>query len=76
MKIKAAVTYETGAPFVIEEVELAVPKVFIPQLLDYYRRGQFPFDRLVKYYPFSEINTAFKESHEGVCIKAILRIDE
>ena len=54
----------------------AVPKVFIPQLLDYYRRGQFPFDRLVKYYPFSEINTAFKESHEGVCIKAILKMDE
>ena len=26
MKIKAAVTYETGAPFVIEEVELAAPK--------------------------------------------------
>ena len=26
MKIKAAVTYSTGAPFVIEEVELAAPK--------------------------------------------------
>ena len=54
----------------------AVPKVFIPQLLDYYRRGQFPFDRLVKYYPFSEINKAFEESHAGVCIKAILKMDE
>lgn len=54
----------------------AVPKVFIPQLLDYYRRGQFPFDRLVKYYPFTQINKAFEESHSGVCIKAILKMDE
>ena len=54
----------------------AVPKVFIPQLLDYYRRGQFPFDRLVKFYPFSQINEAFAESHAGVCIKAILKMDE
>lgn len=54
----------------------AVPKAFIPQLLDYYRRGQFPFDCFVKFYPFSEINKAFEESHSGVCIKEILKMDE
>ena len=27
MKIKAAVTYETGAPYKIEEVELDAPKL-------------------------------------------------
>ena len=50
----------------------AIPKLFIPKLLDYYRKGMFPFDKLIKFYPFEEINTAFKESHEGKCIKAVL----
>jgi len=53
----------------------AIPKVFIPQLLDYYRRGQFPFDRLVKFYPFEQINEALADSHAGKCIKAILKMD-
>lgn len=52
----------------------AIPKLFIPKLLDYYRKGMFPFDKLIKFYPFEEINTAFKESHEGKCIKAVLEM--
>lgn len=50
----------------------AIPKLFIPKLMEYYRDGRFPFDKLIKFYPFAEINTAFKESHEGKCIKAVL----
>ena len=53
----------------------SIPKLFIPKLLDYYKKGMFPFDRLVKFYPFEQINEAFEESHSGKCIKAILRID-
>lgn len=53
----------------------AVPKVFIPQLLDYYRRGLFPIDRLIQCYPFSDINRAFEESHSGACIKAVLKME-
>ncbi|MCI5647878.1 MAG: NAD(P)-dependent alcohol dehydrogenase [Fusicatenibacter sp.] len=53
----------------------SVAKIFIPQLLDYYRRGMFPFDRLVKFYPFEQINKAVEDSHKGGCIKAILRMD-
>lgn len=54
----------------------AVPKDFIPKLLDYYRRGMFPFDRLIKFYPFEQINEALEESHSGKCIKAVLRMDQ
>lgn len=40
----------------------SIPKIFIPQLLDYYRKGMFPFDRLIQYYPFEEINQAFEDT--------------
>ena len=53
----------------------AIPKLFIPKLIEYYREGRFPFDRLIKFYPFEEINRAFEESHKGVCIKAVLTMD-
>ena len=53
----------------------AVPKNFIPKLLDYYHRGQFPFDKLIKFYPFEQINEALEASHKGECIKAVLRMD-
>lgn len=53
-----------------------VPKLFIPKLIDYYRAGQFPFDKLIKFYPFSEINEALEASHKGDCIKAVLKMDE
>ncbi len=32
----------------------AVPQRFIPKLIDLYRAGRFPFDRLVKFYPFAD----------------------
>lgn len=53
----------------------SMPKVFIPQLLEYYRMGRFPFDRLVTYYDFADINQAFEDSHHGKVIKAVLRME-
>lgn len=53
----------------------AIPKLFIPKLIEYYKDGRFPFDRLLKFYPFEEINRAFKESHEGKCIKAVMTME-
>lgn len=52
----------------------SIPKSFIPQLIELYMKGLFPFDKLVKYYPFSEINTAIKDSLEGRVLKPILKI--
>ena len=49
----------------------AIPKLFIPELLDYYKKGMFPFDKLIKFYPFEKINEAFEESGSGKCIKAV-----
>ncbi len=49
-----------------------VPQVFIPQLIELYRQGRFPFDKLVKFYPFDEINEAVLDSESGATLKPIL----
>lgn len=52
----------------------SIPQVFIPKLVEYYKRGEFPFDRLIRYYDFSEINTAFEDMKNGSVIKAVLKM--
>ena len=53
----------------------SIPKEFLPKLLDYYKRGMFPFDKLIRYYSFDQINEAQAESDAGKCIKAVLRME-
>jgi aryl-alcohol dehydrogenase len=48
------------------------PDEFIPQLIDLYRAGRFPFDRLIKTYPLSAINEAVTDQRDGRCVKAVL----
>lgn len=50
----------------------SVPRVFIPKLIEFYKAGRFPFDRLVKRYGFEQISRAFEDSANGVAIKPIL----
>jgi aryl-alcohol dehydrogenase len=50
------------------------PDLFIPQLIEFYRDGRFPFDRLVKFYPFAEIEHAFHDSERGATVKPVLRM--
>ncbi|MDX3235132.1 NAD(P)-dependent alcohol dehydrogenase [Streptomyces sp. ME03-5709C] len=52
----------------------AIPQQFIPRLLQMYRSGRFPFDRLVRFYDFQDINAAFAEAASGGVIKPVLRI--
>ena len=52
----------------------AVPQQFIPKLIELHQAGQFPFDRLVKFYDFSEINRAIADAKRGDTIKPVLRI--
>ena len=52
----------------------AVPQLFIPKLIALYRAGKFPFDRLVQYYDFEDIERAFEDSKQGRTIKPIVRI--
>jgi Zn-dependent alcohol dehydrogenase len=49
-------------------------RTFIPTLIELYRQGRFPFDRLVRFYRFDEINQAMADSESGVTIKPILKM--
>lgn len=51
----------------------AVSALMIPELIGLYRSGRFPFDRLITFYDFSEINQAFDDVAAGRVIKAVLR---
>jgi aryl-alcohol dehydrogenase len=51
----------------------SVPEIFIPQLIDLYAQGRFPFDKMLKFYPFDQINAAAEDSERGKIIKAVVR---
>jgi len=51
----------------------SVPDVFIPQLIEMYRQGHFPFDRLISFYPLDDIQQAVEDMETGKVIKPVLR---
>jgi aryl-alcohol dehydrogenase len=52
----------------------AVPDLFIPKLIELYRQGRFPIDRMITFYPFDEINQAVEDMEKGRVIKPVLRL--
>lgn len=54
----------------------STPETFIPTLIDLYRADKFPFDELVTYYDFENIENAVEDQEAGEVIKPILRISE
>jgi aryl-alcohol dehydrogenase len=52
----------------------SVPKLFIPQMVEYYRQGRFPVDRIMTFYDFDDIEQAYEDSTSGKCIKAVVRM--
>ena len=52
-----------------------MPSVFIPRLIDFFRRGLLPVDKLVTFFPFDEINRAIDEMETGAVIKPVLLME-
>ena len=52
----------------------AVPQIFIPQMIELYRQGRFPIDRLVSYYDFKDINQAVEDLEKGKVLKGVLKM--
>ena len=48
---------------------------FIPELIALQAAGRFPFERLIRTFPFAEINAAIAAQQDGSCVKAVLRFD-
>jgi len=52
----------------------SIPKDFIPRLVDMVMAGQFPIDKMIKFYELADINRAAEESSAGIAIKPVLRM--
>ena len=53
----------------------SIPQIFIPKLVELYRSGRFPIDRLVRTYEFADINQAFADAAQGTVIKPVLMME-
>lgn len=51
----------------------SVPDLFIPKLVDLYRQGRLPLEKMVRFYPLEEIDRAVRDAEGGQVVKAILR---
>jgi aryl-alcohol dehydrogenase len=49
-----------------------VPRLFLPKMIQWYKQGRFPVDRLVTTFPFSQINEAFAAARSGQAVKPVL----
>ena len=54
----------------------SIPGDFIPKLMAFHLNGSFPFDRLIKFYDFNDINTAAEDSLSGKTIKPVLLMED
>jgi aryl-alcohol dehydrogenase len=52
----------------------SVTETFIPQLVDFWRKGKLPIDRLVRAYDFDQINEAAADARAGEVVKPVLRM--
>ena len=52
----------------------SVPQVFIPKLLEFWRAGRLPIERLVRAYDFDQINQAADDALAGDVVKPVLRM--
>ncbi|WP_052668640.1 NAD(P)-dependent alcohol dehydrogenase [Nitriliruptor alkaliphilus] len=50
----------------------SVPQLFIPKLVELYKQGRFPLDRLITTYGFQDIDSAAEASEAGLAIKPVL----
>ncbi|RAK63603.1 NAD(P)-dependent alcohol dehydrogenase [Phenylobacterium kunshanense] len=50
------------------------PDEFLPRLIDEWRAGRLPLEKLVKTWPFAEINAAIEAQHHGDCVKVVLTL--
>ncbi len=68
------VRHAGGRPPAARHIWAATPirAVFLPKLIDYWRQGRFPFDRLITTYGFDEIGKAFHDCEAGTVIKPVL----
>jgi aryl-alcohol dehydrogenase len=54
----------------------SVPYLFIPKLLEYHRAGKFPFEKMLHFYRFDEIDKAFEANRSCSIVKPVVLLEE
>ncbi len=65
-----------GIPNLIEGN--AIPQLFIPKLIKYFKKGKFPSIKsikLMKFYSFDQVNQAFDDFTSGKVIKPVITFE-
>ncbi|ORY10401.1 chaperonin 10-like protein [Clohesyomyces aquaticus] len=50
----------------------ALPKKYIPQMIEWYRDGKLPIEKIIKQYAAEDFEAALEEMHTGAVIKPVL----
>jgi aryl-alcohol dehydrogenase len=50
------------------------PDVFLPVLIDHWRAGRLPLEKLIQAFPFDQINHAIVAQRNGDCVKVVLTL--
>lgn len=53
----------------------AVPQIFINKIIDYYKQGKFPLEKLMKFYQFKDVERAFEDFENGKVVKPVILFD-
>lgn len=49
-----------------------VPSKYVPQMIEWYKSGQFPVDKLVKFYQADDWQKAVDDMNDGHTVKAVI----
>ena len=51
-----------------------MPDVFLPRLVELWRAGRFPIDRIMSFYDFDQIEQAAEDAEQGAVVKPVVRM--
>ena len=52
----------------------AIPQELLPEIISWHEAGEFPVEKLIKVYPFEELNRACEDSLAGLTIKPVIQV--
>ena len=50
----------------------AIPRTYVPQMIQWWKEGKFPLEKLVKYFPADDYDAAIKGMKNGEVIKPVI----
>lgn len=72
LSLNAAHVMSAGRAVISIAEGSADPQTFIPELIEYWRAGRFPFDRLIEQFEFADIAKAIDAGESGRVVKPVL----